>query len=73
MLIKDIKMGYNSWVNWAHHGFGPSWVENFFQISVRVNFWPGPPRIRLTNQQTKGHTTVLYYVGFCIWIGLGCL
>jgi len=24
---RDVKMGFNSWANPAHHGFEPGWVE----------------------------------------------
>jgi len=39
-----MKVGQNPWVNLVHHGFRTGWIEIFLQISVRVNFWLGPPR-----------------------------
>jgi len=42
------KMDRNSWVNRTYHGFEPDWVENFWQISVWVNFWLGLSRTWFT-------------------------
>jgi len=41
-------MGWNPRANLIHHRFGPGWVKFFLQISIRVDFWLGSPRIRLT-------------------------
>jgi len=46
--IRVVKMGWNSRANPTHYRFGPGCVENFWQISIWVDFWPNPPRIRLT-------------------------
>jgi len=40
-IYRVVKMGWNPWVNPAHHGFESGWVEIFLQISIRVDFWPG--------------------------------
>jgi len=44
-ISRVVKMGWNPWVNPAHHRFGSGWVEIFLQISIRVDFWPGSPRL----------------------------
>jgi len=40
MFLRTVKMGWNTRVNSAHHRFGPGWVENCLQISIRVDVWP---------------------------------
>jgi len=37
-MNRAVKMGWNPRANPAHHGFGPSWVEIFLQISIRTDF-----------------------------------
>jgi len=41
-------MGWNPRANPAHHGFWLSWIKIFLQISIRLDFWHGSFRTRLT-------------------------
>jgi len=34
VIIRAVKMGWNSRVNPAHHVFGLDWIENFSLISI---------------------------------------
>jgi len=46
VLIRTIKMDWNSWVNLVHYRFRLGW--NFFTNFNRVDFLLSSPRIRLT-------------------------
>jgi len=80
-LDKAVKMGWNPQAEPVHHGFRSGWVEIFLQISIRVDFWLGSFRTRLTrvepvvsrvwaglaHQPVHKRVTQVFFIFFLSW------